>query len=93
MQKAYNKHVKKYGKKHRDRVIDKLLEEMAELQVELMQFRNKGKSSRLKIIGEVVDVKICLEFLLMDMNCHSMEEETYRNAKVNKMEKQLNEPL
>lgn len=89
MQKQYNLHVKKYGKKHEDRVIDKTLEEMAELQVELMKRRNKGKSTRLEIVKEIVDVKICLEFLLRDLSCSEIEEGTHAKAKITKMEKQL----
>jgi len=78
---AYASHKKTWGILHEDRVVDQCIEEMAELTQALMKRRRRqsrvttlpvteasSKSEEEAILGELVDVCLCLEFISRDLD-------------------------
>lgn len=63
---SYLTHKRVYGPGHYDRLVDQAIEEMGELTTKLMQ-RRRGRDVKTDaIVEEIVDVTLCLDFLLRD---------------------------
>jgi NTP pyrophosphatase (non-canonical NTP hydrolase) len=67
---AFDEHRDFWGRKHLDRCIRQLIEEQAELTIELLKFQREENGEMMadpdrvkRILGELADVLVCLEFI------------------------------